>query len=257
MLQVTFRIRRGRGFSKVSAAFPRSRLLLWCNLRTDVVEVQSPDGRELAAVRKAIGEMHEAAEGFGELGTGTTLVLRCPTRPGNSVMLAVEEHGGVFLPPIVVQGGWDTFRMFLPEKADLRRLMASLEALGTVEILGKARTAKSLVEEQFMLPAGTLLGSLTRRQSEAILVALRHGYYNVPRTASMKDVAARAGRPRTTMEEHVRKGESKVLAALAPYLALRLHEGPGPGRPPMSRQDAWPPAAGGRPSSGSGSRPPP
>lgn len=231
MLEVTFRIQRDRSLSRVSASFPRSRLIVWCNFRTDVVEVQSPDRAERESVKKALLRRLTLAEGSEQLAAGSTLVLRCAARPASSVTRAVEDQGGICLPPTVIEGGWDTFRIVLPQDRRLPRLVARLAEMGTVKIVRKTWMRGAHVEHQFMLPAGELLGALTARQSEAILLALHAGYYQVPRGRTMQEVAARLGRPRTTLEEHVRKGEAKVLSALSPYLALRLHEGPGRGRP--------------------------
>lgn len=59
-------------------------------------------------------------------------------------------------------------------------------------------------------PAGA---SLSDRQREAIQLACRRGYYEWPREASATELAAEFGVNKATFLEHLRKAESKLLAA--------------------------------------------
>jgi len=61
----------------------------------------------------------------------------------------------------------------------------------------------------------TLAGTLTARQSEAVDIAAELGYYDVPRTASLADVAAALGCAESTASNHLRKAESAVMTELA------------------------------------------
>jgi len=54
---------------------------------------------------------------------------------------------------------------------------------------------------------------LTDRQREAVRVATEAGYYAVPRTASVDDVAAALDCATSTASTHLRKAESKLMAA--------------------------------------------
>lgn len=55
---------------------------------------------------------------------------------------------------------------------------------------------------------------LSDRQRAALESALDLGYYDIPRTASIEDVAADIGCARSTAAEHLRKTESKLLRAV-------------------------------------------
>lgn len=59
--------------------------------------------------------------------------------------------------------------------------------------------------------ADALQTELSDRQLEALESALELGYYDIPRDASVEDVAADIGCARSTAAEHLRKTESKVL----------------------------------------------
>jgi predicted DNA binding protein len=76
------------------------------------------------------------------------------------------------------------------------------------------------LEYLLIIPTSTLVSNLTARQAEALLVAVDHGYYQVPRKVRFEDISKIVNVPRTTYEEHVRKAESKVINAAAPYLSI-------------------------------------
>jgi hypothetical protein len=61
---------------------------------------------------------------------------------------------------------------------------------------------------------------------EAVLTAHRHGYYNLPRNADVKTIAAKVKVPRTTFQEHLMKGENKLVTALVPHIKLFTHASP-------------------------------
>lgn len=60
----------------------------------------------------------------------------------------------------------------------------------------------------------SLLASLTNRQREVLEVAIREGYYEIPRRATHDDLAAELDCSAGTVGEHLRKIESRVLSVL-------------------------------------------
>ncbi|MUV86756.1 DNA-binding protein [Natronomonas sp. CBA1123] len=59
-----------------------------------------------------------------------------------------------------------------------------------------------------------LLSPLTDRQLEVFETAIEEGYYDVPRKATHKDIADNLGCAPSTVDEHLRKAESRVVAGL-------------------------------------------
>nr|WP_272904722.1 helix-turn-helix domain-containing protein [Halobacterium sp. TGN-42-S1] len=55
---------------------------------------------------------------------------------------------------------------------------------------------------------------MTDRQRDVVAVAVDLGYYEVPRTATLDDVAAEVGVASSTVSDHLRKAESAVMASL-------------------------------------------
>ncbi|WP_255195653.1 helix-turn-helix domain-containing protein [Halorarius litoreus] len=65
------------------------------------------------------------------------------------------------------------------------------------------------------VPGGEdLLSPLTDRQLEVFEVAVDEGYYDVPRRATHKDIAATLDCAPSTVDEHLRKAESRVVSGL-------------------------------------------
>jgi predicted DNA binding protein len=59
-----------------------------------------------------------------------------------------------------------------------------------------------------------LLSPLTDRQLEVFETAVEEGYYDVPRRATHKDIADNLGCAPSTVDEHLRKAESRVVSGL-------------------------------------------
>lgn len=57
-------------------------------------------------------------------------------------------------------------------------------------------------------------GHLTTRQREAFLLARSWGYYEYPRETTARELAAELGISKTTLLEHLRKAEAKLLTGI-------------------------------------------
>ncbi|AUV84094.1 bacterio-opsin activator (plasmid) [Salinigranum rubrum] len=55
---------------------------------------------------------------------------------------------------------------------------------------------------------------LTDRQTEIVRTALAAGYYDIPRRATQRDLAAELGVSRGTIGDHLRRAESKIIRAV-------------------------------------------
>ncbi len=59
-----------------------------------------------------------------------------------------------------------------------------------------------------------LLACLTGREREVMMTARRLGYYQYPRAASTKEIAQELGITKTTLIEHLRKAENKLVTSV-------------------------------------------
>ncbi len=91
---------------------------------------------------------------------------------------------------------------FIGDENSIRKVIAFLRVIGeTVKI--------SLQEASFN--GEDILSSLTDKQKEMLKEAKRIGYYDYPRAASATDLAKSVGRSRSTVVEHLRKAEIRLL----------------------------------------------
>ena len=136
----------------------------------------------------------------------------------------IERRNCLEIQPAVYTGGWEWYRVVAFSERDLRSLFKDLDKDCIVEIMSKRAVSDESVRETFPVSTATLLGKLTGRQLQALVVALDNGYYNIPRTATAGEIAQRLRVPRTSFVDHLRKGENKVLQGIGPYLRLKPAE---------------------------------
>jgi hypothetical protein len=93
--------------------------------------------------------------------------------------------------------------------------------VGTHEMLRQALSetpdgVKFAVEQagQYSPDREDILSILTERQHEVFETAIQEGYYEIPREATHEDIANSLGCAPSTVDEHLRKAESRVLSAL-------------------------------------------
>jgi DNA-binding CsgD family transcriptional regulator len=93
------------------------------------------------------------------------------------------------------------------EEADIRQAIAAVpeSVTHTVERTGNYRPDRE-----------RLFAELTDRQQEILLTALEMGYYEQPRRATSEELAEQLDCTKTTVGEHLRKAEEKVLTGIAP-----------------------------------------
>ena len=91
------------------------------------------------------------------------------------------------------------------ELSDLRKFVNLMEGLGEVKVL-KMQPAIFHNED--------LLDTLTDKQREALKAAMRNGYYDYPRRISATELAERLGLSKTTLVEHLRKAEGRLMGEI-------------------------------------------
>ncbi|MFB6069154.1 MAG: helix-turn-helix domain-containing protein [Halobacterium sp.] len=120
-------------------------------------------------------------------------------------MLAFYRASIVVMPPVVYTDDGDAVFEVLGDPGDLRGMLAEFPDRidTTVERVGEY--------DRFRTPAA----SLTARQREVVATAVDAGYYDVPRTATLEDVAAELDVAASTVSDHLRKAEAAVMRTVA------------------------------------------
>ena len=143
-----------------------------------------------------------------------------PRAPEIALLRRVASLGGIVLPPLSVREGRTRVRVLVAEeRARGRREGPSPPA----RLVARRRlTGPKLREEIERLAPGGV--GLTSQQTRVLLEAVRAGYYEVPRRATVEEVARRLSLGRSTAEEHLRAAESAVVSRAAPLIELSGHE---------------------------------
>ncbi len=222
MLQATLAVEHGCALCELTTECPEARVALWCNYHHDAIEltVEGDGGRCIDALwRRAPGAAIKQDPGNPHR---YHAVFPCiHKRDEGGVQATAERLHCIALSPIIYEAGWETHRVVAWDDDAFARLYQEVAADFSVDVKSKRQLEGSLFEHSMILSANDLLGNLTDRQLGAVEQAVSAGYYETPRQARVQDIAEAAGVPRTTFQEHLQKGEAKLLQAVAPLLGLR------------------------------------
>ena len=220
--------------NRLSKKFPGARISLWCNDHTDVLEIESDGLDAFQEMQKELAYYSKCYESKIIAKTlcqdKFQLVARtciCGSEKGTSVGSVVRANNFLQMPPPVFFGGWEYHRLVGFEDIDVKGLLNGLDKIGKTEVLHKG-TAKGMTDDAFLLSLGSLFGHLTEKQMKSLLAAIENGYYEIPKRTTADELATKLGQPRSTLEEHIRKAESKIVLAMAPYMMMyaRVPESP-------------------------------
>ena len=175
--------------------------------------------REVEALLEAIrasehaGEVLELQERFGRARDAPGNVVReffLEYDPDDMVCPTLLRHGFVHSAPVRIENGREEWQLcFTGERSDIEAALddvrgdAGAEA-SVVSITAADGAADRTEREQ-------RLDTLTPTQREVFEAAPEAGYYTAPRASSTRELADRVDRSKTTLLEHLRKAESKLL----------------------------------------------
>ncbi|ELY84164.1 helix-turn-helix domain-containing protein [Natrinema altunense] len=136
--------------------------------------------------------------------TFTVYVRDLPAEVDARLLDLFTERSLVVLPPVEYRSDWTVRFSVVGESDDLRRVLEGIPdgIETTVDRVGEYDGGDAAV------------GALTARQRETLRVARELGYFDVPRSAGVEDVAAELDCAPGTAAEHLRKAEAAVVDAL-------------------------------------------
>ena len=223
MLEISLRFQHQCPYSDLSRKFPEAKISLWDNLQREFLDVRSDKpkdwprmNRELEALARNKGSriLRKISDGRGY----QFQIMTCACERRGSTLDMVMQSDCLFVPPIRFEGGLETYHVVGFDKGAAGRLLAKFRPKGEAEIAGqKEIEIESLAQSTFM-PLMDPLSAMTSMQLNALATSMALGYYRLPRRTSTGKIAASLRVPRTTFQEHRKKAESKLMAALAPYV---------------------------------------
>jgi predicted DNA binding protein len=225
MMQIAFRLKTNCTLTKFTAENPSLTVLDWCNFDVEFYELRTANPSELDTalesfleIRRKLGFTLQKKETIGD--DSVMLVMKCKHARRGSIVKSMQKYSCLALFPVLMHQGWLWITGICFDESKITAMFTRLSKFGELKLDGKTKLNRDPLRNSPMIPASTLMSDLTARQAEALLVAVDQGYYHVPRKARFEDISKTVGVPRTTYEEHVRKAESKIINASAPYLSM-------------------------------------
>jgi len=224
--EVSFKLQHDCPYNEFSKKHPSVVISHWCNWSKDILEIaqKNPEDEQ---VRKDIQELTRTLESKvirkTQARSNLQVVIQhcaCDKIPPPTLPV-IERHNCLELLPATYAGGWEWYRVIAFSSSDIKNLFKALDKYCNVVVVSRRTVSDESVRDTFLLSTAMLTGGLTNKQLHALITALDNGYYKLPRSSTAGEIAERAGLPRTSFVDHLRKAENKVLLAIAPYLRLK------------------------------------
>ena len=225
MFDVDLRLDHTLPFCGLSKMFPSVTFQRWCNLQVDILEFQAAKADDAEKLDSALREMLKALGArlirFNRYSArNLEAVVGCKCTTDNSTVAKIEWAGCIPVMPINYRGGFEYCRLLAFTKDALSEAMGALSKMSKLEVERKSVVARESARGAITVPVDEFLGTLTKKQLSAFISALQMGYYEMPKGATMDEIAFKQGMKRSTYEEHLRKAELKILQAVRPYARL-------------------------------------
>lgn len=202
--------------------FPSMSVFIWCNRENDVLEIVVRNPEDYLLVMNEI----RARSWMGvieEMSDNRRLYLNvkeCHCMKEDTIVRHIGELDILNIFPNIVENGWSYHRLIVFKHEDLVELLRRFDNWGWVCKILRKVPFDGFIAGSLTITADALFSNLTERQMDALITAHRHGYYNLPRDADVQTIASKEKVPRTTFQEHLKKGENKLLGALVPHMKL-------------------------------------
>ena len=216
--EVALRARYDYPFIDLSRAVPDTPISMWCIWNRELLEVPTRDPRVLGLVERSLRKTGHVIDEWVDGRSSRVFLLDCTCDRYDSLWNVIESNECWDAPPVVYRDGWANFRVLTFVAENARAIYRAFQKRGAAELLRKRELPLSALPSSIW--TNVLFGDLTQKQADALLTAYRFGYYSSPRPVTTEHIAASVGVGRTTYEEHLRKAENRVIAALIPYLQL-------------------------------------
>lgn len=235
MIAASLELRHDCPVGNVSRQFPNLRIFHWCMNRRDVFQVSGPatqvegfrevvvsrfGGRQVYSTQDGVVLVTDSCSNFSfSAGDGD---------PRGGRITSILAKVGVWdIPPIVYRDGWESWRVIAWNERQMRDMFAEIRKVGEVRLISMKPIENLEMEKMMLMPASDIFTGLTEKQSNALLLGLRHGYYSLPSTTDIQRLADGAGLSASTFSEHLRKAEARLLQNLRPYLEAYALRAPG------------------------------
>jgi predicted DNA binding protein len=217
MYEATFRI-EGDGAYAAATAGTDATVELWCNDHCDLLYVTNEAVDEIRAhVRERVG-IKDSLQRPNESVLVTDDCLKRHER--SSIETYLARHDCLLLPPLRYADGAKSCRVLALDPANLTGCYRDLVDDGFSVSVERKREIETVAHDAPLLSLDGVLPDLSPRQRETLTTAHGKGYYEIPRETTTSEIADEVGVERRTAEEHLRRAENKLMAALMQYVGV-------------------------------------
>ncbi|MFH1448049.1 MAG: helix-turn-helix domain-containing protein [Candidatus Micrarchaeota archaeon] len=165
--------------------------------------LQAPNTPELDEYIKALRNSKDVIELHVLRKEGTEAIIMPVVRAPNLSYDTFLKHNVICSSPVVTEKGYERYDAISTDPNQLKKMLEELSDIGQMKILRIADYEK--IEKEV---------KLTRKQEEALNLALTHGYYRWPRKITLDDLASMQNISRRSFQERLRRAESHVFPHL-------------------------------------------
>jgi len=196
---------------------PALRMQEWCNRAVEVIQATGPEDVREDVVRRL---KEEGSTFYFTENTGSRLDLlrKCRCMEYHSLLYRLESLGCMPLYPVTYEKGEESFRFLTFEPGQAENFLKELADEGHYRLLGKRLRETNEVPRLLVTTTEDLFDGLSDVQADLLRFAFERGYYDSPRRVTTEALAKAKGLARSTLEEHLRKGESRLVGNAAPLL---------------------------------------
>ena len=168
----------------------------------------------LDAIRSSdrAGDLLELQERFGRARDAPGNVVReffLEYDPADMMCPTLLEHGFVHSAPVRIENGREEWQVcFVGERTEIREALDSVQADAGAEVSVESMSSTGYAGRS---ARDQRLDTLTSTQRTVYEHAREAGYYEWPRGTSTRELASDLDVSKTTLLEHLRKAESKLL----------------------------------------------
>ena len=206
-------------FHRFTAEHPDSRITYWCNEKNCVMVVESKDMDDI-----------EDFQGMGfccpdtkisRQGAHLEVMYEISQPDAPSINNIITSAGCWYLQPVTLHKGWEYFTVYSIHKPDLEKMIQNAKANGMqVELLSLRELGINDLGNGSLMPTSALHADITQKQLELLKLAYEEGYFDQPARITADKLAMMVGLSRSTLAEHLRKAEYKLLRNTLPALLL-------------------------------------
>ena len=220
LYEADFKITHDSPQIRLSLKYPSIRIFVWCNFQSEIIEIVSDNTADFDKILENSEILDDVISQSSNNYNIHLLKQTCNCNLKNSIGRNAEKANVMHMNPAVIHDGWEYHRIIAFEHANLVDFVNQLDENGFTYEMEKKTPIVGQLSSSMMLNVDSVFSDLTKKQLEALITAYKYGYFVFPRRMDLQSIASKEHVVRTTLSEHLKKGQNKLFSNLIPYLYL-------------------------------------